>query len=456
MNKTISIFFACFSFLYVAEIHAQTQADFRWGNAYYFNLNRGESVSFQDKEVRLLQIVNHYNQLKIGADTIWLKVSRRSIPQVVNGVQIFVADNKNVKALTDDPEIHNLLKKDVLICLSNFEDMMLDPNQYTFPISFNDGYLWKAEESDNMFSYEGKVNDKYCSHPGINFDLHDSRGLEKHWIVAVENSTVIWVEDKIPNASKFEVCVLLESKSQPGIYYVYDHLYNKNLNVTKGDNLVRGELISTAWGDENRGFLHFSVVKSDTVPVFNSKFFNAVNCFAPIYELYFSKSYNYIRNYTKGKISFGFESNLIGDEKNILAFEEYTGKGWLLGSWNIADRVECTSDFNRGNARLQKRLFLNEPAACSNPNNYYDFEINVRNGVYRIRANVGDLEKSSWQKIEFENVTAATLELNAGEYHWTPEKVVKVKDSKLTVRIYVNETNNKPAGISEIVFQQAK
>ncbi len=455
MEKKIFIFFVCFSFLNIYKVNAQTQPDFRWGNAAYFNLNIGESLNFQDKEIKLLQIKNHYNQIKIGNDTVWIKVSRRTIPKVVDGIRVFVADNKNVKALTDDAEIHHLLKKEVLICLSNAEDPMLDPNHYTFPISFNDGFLWKAEESNNMFSYEGKVNNNYYSYPGINFDLHDARGLEKHWIVAIENSTVIWVEDQIANASKLEACVLLESHSQPGIYYVYNHLYNKNLDIEEGDKLVRGELISTAWGDENWGHLHFSVVKSDTVPKFNSKFFNAVNCFSPLYELYFRKSYTYIRNFTKGKISFGLESSISGGEKNALAFEEYSGKGWILGNWNIADKVECVSAVSKGNARLQKRLFLNERASCTNPKNYYDFEINVRNGVYRIRANVGDLKKSSWQKIEFENVAAATFELDAGEYRWTPEKVVKVTDTKLTVRIFIDESNKKPAGISEIVFQQA-
>ena len=172
--------------------------------------------------------------------------------------------------------------------------------------------------------------------------------------------------------------------------------------------------------------------------------------------MYFSQNYNFVRNFSKGKISFALESNKNGDEKNILTFEEYSGKGWKLGKWNSADKVEYVSNTFRGNARLKKRLFEKEKAACVNPKNYYDFEINVRNGVYRIRANVGDLEQSTWQKVEFENVLAATYSLKSGEYKWTPERVVKVNDAKLTVRIYIDETNKKMAGISEIVFQKAQ
>jgi len=65
------------------------------------------------------------------------------------------------------------------------------------------------------------------------------------------------------------------------------------------------------------------------------------------------------------------------------------------------------------------------------------------------------LELASWQKIQFEGVTSATYSLDAGEFKWTSERVVKVKDGKLTVRIFIDESNKKVAGISEIVFQKA-
>jgi hypothetical protein len=68
---------------------------------------------------------------------------------------------------------------------------------------------------------------------------------------------------------------------------------------------------------------------------------------------------------------------------------------------------------------------------------------------------MGDVSLPTWQKIAFEGVDAGELAEGAGQFTWTSEKVVKVQDGKLTVRIYVDENNEKPAGISEIVFQKA-
>jgi len=434
------------------KLQAQIQPDFQWGKGSYFNLDVGESVIYQDTEVKLLQLKNHFNQFKIGNDTVWLKVSRRTLPWVTGGIRIFVADNKNVKALDTKSEIHSLLQKDAIICLSNFKEPLLDPNKYLFPISFNDGFLWNAEEDSHMFSYKSKENKDYQSHGGIDIDLHDARGKEKHWVVAIENSRVVWVKtDNFKN----ETCVLLESESQRGIYYVYNHLYNRKVEVKEGDRLIRGEPIGNIWGDELWGHLHFAVLKSDTIPNFNSKFFCAVNFFPQLYELYFKQTYNFNKFFSKGKIQFGQRKDLHGNEKNLAAFEGYLGKGWRIGRWNTTDRVVLSALSEETNAQLWKVMFSQEKASFTNPNNWFDYEINIHNGVYRIRAKMGDSNLPSWQKIEFEGVSATTYSLQAGEFKWTPERVVKVKDGKLTVRIFVDETNKKPAGISEIVFQRA-
>ena len=454
MNKTIAILLFFFYSVFFVDAQKENKAGFQWGDSFYFNINIGETITFRNTTIKLLQLKNHFNQFKIGSDTLWLKVSRRTLPILIKDIRIFVADNKNVKALTNDHEVHGLLKKDALICISDYRQPLLNSTRYIFPISFSDGFLWSVEENSTMFSYNVKKNRSY-SNAGVDFNMHDARGLEKHWIVAIENSTVVWVEKKSSGKSKNEVSVLLSSNSQSNIFYVYNHLYSKNIEIKKGDKLVRGELIGTVWGDDFWGHLSLSVIKSDTVPDYNSRLFNVVNCFPQLYELYFKHTLNFAKNYTKGKISFGRESSMNGNEKNLLSFEEYLGKGWKLDRWNPADRVESVSKNSLGNARLRKKLFVGEKAICKNPLNYYDFEINVRNGVYRIRAKVGDLEFASWQKIKFENVTAATYSLNTGEYKWTPEKVVKVKDGKLTVRIIVDEKSNKIAGLSEIVFQRA-
>jgi hypothetical protein len=236
---------------------------------------------------------------------------------------------------------------------------------------------------------------------------------------------------------------------------LYEHLYNKKVEVKAGDKLVRGEPIGTIWGDERWGHLHLAVIKSDTVPSFEQRFFNAVNFFPQFYELYFRQLHSFNQIYTKGILKFGQRNDLNDGVKNTISFEEYSGKGWILGDWNPVDRVESVWDRELGNARLRKVLFPKEKVSCRNPNDYYDFEINVRNGVYRIRAKVGDLKQDSWQKVHFEGIEASTYTLDAGIFKWTSEKVVKVTDSKLTVRIYIDKTNNKVAGLSEIVFQRA-
>lgn len=455
--KYILFFFLCITFILKAS--TQTQPDFQWGNASYFNLNTGESIIFNDVEIKLLKLENHYNKIQIGPEVIWMKVSKRSLPQMIKGLQIFVADNKNVKALSADTEVHGLLKKDALICISADLNPLLNPNEYIFPISFNDGFQWNAEDNCPMFTNQEfddrELKDIYHSHEGIDINLHDARGIEKHWIVAIENSTVVWVKDKGIDEAGKEACVLLKSDSQPGIYYVYNHLYNKNVEVQKGQKLVRGQLIGTIWGDNIWGYLHLSVINSDTIPTFENRQLNSVNFFPQLYELYFKQLYSFPNSFTKGSISFGKLYSLKGNRKNTDSYEGYSGKGWIFGSWNKADKISCVSKGKEGNVRLNKELFSGTKAASINPDNWYNYEINVRNGVYRIRAKVGDLFASTWQQISFEGVSAGTYSLESGVFKWTPEKVVKVTDGKLTVLIFVDEKNNTTAGLSEIVFQQA-
>ena len=443
---------------FILNTQGQSVPDFTWDNSSYFNINIGESISFNDVEIKLLNLENHFNQLKIGIDTVWIKVSRRTPSIQIGSLRIFAADNKNVKALASNKEMHGLLTKDAMICISGYESPIIDPGRYVFPISFNDGFLWSAEEDSYLFSYLNLAERKqkgYDSHAGIDFDLDDARGIEKHWIVAIENSKVVWVEDKNLDQFEKEACVLLESESQPGIYYLYKHLHNKKLNVKKGQKLMRGETIGNIWGDEIWGNLHFAVLKSPTVPTFQECDLNLINCFPQIFELYFSQPVGLSKHYTKGRIFFGKNRSQNGNQKNAAAFESYNGKGWILGKWNVADKVDYASKGKEGNVRLRKTLFKGYAGQCRNPNNWYDYEIIVPLGVYRIRARIGDVNIPTWQKVEFENIEAGEFENKSGEFEWTSEKVVKVKDGRLTVRIYVNENNEKPAGLSEIVFQKA-
>ncbi len=456
----IAILRKIFSILIIAcviiEVNAQvtSPADFQWGSCYYYDMKAGEKVIFNDVEVSLLKTEDHYNLVRIGTDTLELKVARRSLPASHIGVRIFIADNKNVKSLSADTLMHELLKKDALICLSEAAKPMLDENRYIFPVSFNDGFLWSVEEDSYMFSWQGE--DHHDVYRGIGIDLHDAKGLEKHWLRALENSTVVWISDQSGSKDNNSACVLLESDSQPGIFYVYSNLYRKNLSVRKGRKLVRGAIIGTAWGDGLWGHLQFGIIRSDSVPQPCDAFSSLVNGFPQLYELYFRNNFHHTRQYSKGRIEFGKPAPLCGNRRNTQAFEDYDGKGWLTGKWNIADKVESVTDGISGNVRLGKVLFRGTSAECENPGNYYDYEINVPYGVYRVRARAGDISLPTKQKIEFEGTRPFNLTLGAGEFDWTTERIVDVKDGRLTVRIFLDEDNEAAAGLSEIVFQKAK
>lgn len=439
--------------------NSETTPGFRWGNGFYFNISQGGSIIFNNKKIKLLQLENHFNKITVAGDTLCLKVSRRSLPAQTGGIRIFVADNKNVKALSTDQKVHGLLKKDALICISDFREPLLDLNSFIFPVSYNDGFLWSTEEDSYMFSYLGADDsakgDFYRTHEGIDFDLHDARGLEKHWLLAIEKSRVVWVEEGKPDQSGNEAALLLESRSQPDIFYLYEHLNRKNVAVRKGQELVRGEPLGTVWGDKIWGHLQFAVIYSDTVPAYSERYHNLINGFPQIYELYFQESSSYSKTFTKGRIYFGRTRNIDGNQKNITAFESYSGKGWKLGMWNPTEKVEWANRGEKGNARFKKVLFEGTPAESRNPANYYEFVLNVRNGTYRIRAEVGDLFLPSWQKVSFEGVNAGEFSLEGGETDWTTERIVKVPDGQLTVRIYIDDKNKKVAGLSQIVFQRA-
>lgn len=416
-------------------------------------------MQFKGIDVVLIGIKNHYNKLSIANETIDLKVSRRSLSVNLKSVRVFVADNRNVKRLASNKAAHGLLKKDALICLSEIRQHLISFDSFSFPVSYNDGFSWNLNEDNHLFSYQhlgcNKGNDEIRSHEGIGIALADARGIQKHWLVAIENSTVVWVEDEKDGRKSMSSSVLLQSNSNPSIFYVYDHLFTNSVEVKEGQNVRSGELLGTIWGDESWGYLQLAVVKSDTIPNYENRFTNCVNFFPQLYELYFRNTFSFIKSFYRGKVDFARHPAVNGNRKNILAFEEYAGMGWNLGTWNTADKVMFCTRGEIGNARLKKVLFEDSAAECRNPGNYFEFEINVRNGVYRVRSQVGDVELASWQKVEYEGVEASTYNLAAGELKWTSEKVVKVTDRKLTIRIYVDSANQKVAGISEIVFQQA-
>ncbi len=425
--------------------------DFKWSNSYYYNLKVGDSITFNQTKVRLLAIDHQFSRLQIDGETVNIRVSRRSLPFSVKGIRIFVADNRNVADLTPGDPVHSLLIGDALICVTDLSDNWLNTSDFIFPVSFNHGFLWSADEDSYIFSLmKDKEQNRFFSYPGIGINLNDSRGLEKHWLLAMEGSKVEWIEENDENS----VCVCLSSNGSPGIYYIYDKLFSKTLDVRNGQKLEKGDLIGTAWGNQNWGHVLIALVFSDSVPEYTSRYSKCVNFFPQFFGLYYQGTLNLSNFFTKGRIDFGL-NNSSAITANASAGEDYLGKGWKPCSWNTAEKLDWITKGTRGNVRISKILFQGTPAQVSYPNDFCEYEINVRNGVYRISAKVGDVEQKSWQKIEIEGIEAGTFSLEKGVQKWTSEKVVKVEDTKLTVRIYFEAKNNTIAGISELVFQQA-
>ncbi len=452
----VFIVFAIALFWYQSMAQSVDSDGFRWGNGFYYNLNVGEVVSFNQLEIKLLKMENHFNLLKVGEDTIWLKVARRSVPEEINGIRIFVADNKKVKALTSDTLTHGLLKKDALICLSDASLNLLDPMQFLFPVSFNDGFSWNVREDCYPFSFykTGKSLNSYSSYPGIGFSLYDSRSPKEHQLVAFENSRVVWVESLDSEGEGTRGYVLLNSETQPDIYYVYGNLDIGSMPVKKGQELKRGDAVGMAVKGDFGGYFHFAVIRSETEPTIHDSFYNILNGFPQLFELYFQRGMFVVPNFTRGKIMFGMPYDLNRNQLNSQEFETHSGKGWITGMWNPADKVEWVADDSEGNIRLRKMMFEGSAAQCKNPDNFYEYCISVRNGNYRIRAKVGDLFLPSWQKIEFEGLNVGIKILDNPGFDWTGERIVKVQDGKLNVRIYIDNENQQVAGLSEIVFQQ--
>jgi len=457
MNKKIGlILFLFLLFPQLSDGQDRDQDAFRWGNVTYLNISVRQKVEFQGNEIELLEIKNHFNKILINKDTFWLKVCYRS-PALESGrIKVFAADNRNVMALTNDRALHGLLKKDLLLALAPKDQPLLDPLRFLFPITFAGGYIWRNNEDSYPFSFQEGGTPRVVpekQYPGIGLDVINGRGSVRFSVIAMETGKVVWVDTRSESSAQPRASLCVSSNSSPGVYYIYRGLFSREIFVRAGQTVEKGEELAFLWGDGLWEHLQLGIVYSDSVPSPVRWSRNMINFFPQLMELYYGKQPSGGQMFSKGQIFFGAPTGAKGNIKNVSAYEHYQGTGWKLGMWNTADKVEWVSNKTTGNARLSKTLFEGTPAKCTNPDNHYDFEIDVRAGIYRVRAAIGDCFVQTWQKVEFEGVTGGTYQINPGLFTWTPERTVRVKDGKLTVRIYLGDQNQK-AGLSSIVFQQ--
>ena len=433
----------------------------QWGGSSFLNFRVGESVEVGGHTIALTDVRRQWCALEVDGRACELEVSRLALPREVEGLRLFIADNRPVASLTDDAPLHQALAGDALLCVSDASRPLLDPERFIFPVSRRDGFQWRQLEDSHMFAYLGpRWDDKtrLRSHEGVDLDLHDARGIEKHPIVAVEDARVAWVQDYREgedNPDHREACVCLQSEREPQIWYIYTHLYNRTVTVRAGDRVTRGQVLGTIWGDGLWGHLHFSVVHRSEAPPFPDRYRCALNCWPGLYELWNGSLNPAPVRRTHYDLRFGRVKGLSGNYKLADAYAPVRGIGWLIDDWCTAGRVETyPSGEEEGYACLRRTLFRGTPAEATNPADAYTFVVDVEPGQYEVRAQVGDCYNPSWQRVEINGTDAGTFGLAKGETAWTEPHHVEAAQNRLHIRLHLGDETTH-AGLCRLIFDRA-
>ena len=422
----------------------------RWGNAEYVNLSIGDSHTYQGHTISLTAVNCDRCRVDVDGVAIELTVARRLRPTHVGSIRLFAADNRPVAELTSDdsfPLIHAALTKDAIICISDASRPLLDRERFVFPISRQDGFVWRMTENSHMFAYLRPPR----AHEGIDINMHEARGRNIHRLVAIENCRVAVVAGGKPN----EACVILQSTTKPDIFYIYQHLYRPRVAVREGEQVKRGDPIGTIWGDGRWGHLHFAALISDTVPTFDERYQSLLNCFPQLYELWHGDLASRPFERTSGDFRFAPQYYRGGNVQCLNAYSDVLGYGWLLGDWCTASKVE-SSRTDEGlkadqSAILRRVMHRRTVHPALNPSPDFDFEVDVLPGRYRVRARIGDQFEATWQRVQFEDTVVGEYDQPAGQVRWTPETQVQVDDGRLTIRLSLRG-DEQPAGIRELYF----
>lgn len=421
-------------------------------NAVYVDLDIGESHSCLGKAVRLISLENNFCTIEVDDEQRDLIVARRALPEVIGGVRIFVADNRNVAEFTQPEKngnVHAALTKDALLCLSDPAQPLLNPEQYIFPVSRADGFDWTMSENSHMFAYLFPTR----SHEGIDIDMSDARGREIHAILAPENGMI---RDIINTpGSDIETRLFIQSDSNPELTtYYYSHINRHKLLVEPGQCVSRGQKLGYIWGDWKWGHLHFAVRKYGHGQIDPNGFEYLLNTLPQMYELWYGDLEPRPKVWISGSFRFGGQYWTRGNRQHLNYYDDILGYGWLLGNWCTAGKVETSFPDDGGkpdqSARLQKVMFQESPSPAMNPNNYFDFEMAVENGRYGVGTRVGDVHERTWQRICIQGMDADIYELDH-ELKSTPDVNVLVTDGKLTIRLELRD-DKTCAGIHELNF----
>ena len=116
----------------------------------------GDTCEFLGRTIRLVSCHNNYCTVDVDGERESLCVASLEMPRVVNGVRVFLADNKGSANTTTNrsfPKIRAARTRDALLALSDPSKPLLDPDLFTFPISRKDGFEWTMGENSHMFAY---------------------------------------------------------------------------------------------------------------------------------------------------------------------------------------------------------------------------------------------------------------------------------------------------------------
>lgn len=432
---------------------ADDGSDLVWGNVHFLNFHRGEARNWNGRRVTVLEANACSLTVDVEGAREVLPVGRRTVPASLAGLRLFVADTKAAAALTADegfPRHRGLVKRDALLAVCDGGLPLVDERRFTFPIDRAQGFTWSMEENSHQFGFISPER----SHEGIDIGMHEARGYDKHALVAIENAIVRWVEkDKTqPN----EACVLLESEAQPGIFYVYQHLYRHGVNVKAGAKLARGARIGTIWGDGVWGHLHFAAIAPQRMPTFAERYENVINAFPTLHRLWHGEEGARPRQHAEGTWIFNRHKAADNNRKYLSAYDPIVGYGWRIENFCGAMSVEAGRELGPAevdtSARLRHVLFAGTRAEARNPRSHYDFEIDVAPGRYEVQVRVGDLELATWQRLSINEHPLGTLVRPAGGFSWTHAVTTPALRNKLILRVHLRDKT--PAALSALSFRK--
>ncbi|MCB1122755.1 MAG: peptidoglycan DD-metalloendopeptidase family protein, partial [Verrucomicrobiae bacterium] len=371
---------------------------------------------------------------------------RRVLPSVVNGVRLYLCDTRLMANYTVPGPYgtRNGVTKDALLCMSDPRKPLLDPDRFVFPIDRSDGFNWSMAENSHTYAFLHPGR----QHEGTDISLADGKANPVHALVAFEEATVAWVH---PHSGE-QACICLESRSTPGVYYIYQHIEAATVSVKTGDSIRKGTKLGYIWGDNSWGHLHFGIVGWGDEPVFDTRYANSIPAFAMLYELWNDDLELRPKIWSWGMWTFVRNRATVQNVKRQNAFDEKLGYGWLLGDWCPAKKVEPVEGKDQfSSALLKKTLFAESVSAATNPKDFYDFEIAVPNGNYSVNLLLGDVYQPTWQRVEIEGIDAGTYDLPPNALSWVGEKRARVEDGRLTVRIHLKDDATY-ASLSELSF----